>query len=69
MERDDSDGRYLVYSSTEEPDYEADWLLDIRLYSRSFRADGAFNPFFVLNPEPVNGYFKIFFSFTLPIFC
>lgn len=41
MERDDPDGRYLVYSPTEEPDYEADWLLDIRLYSRSFRADRA----------------------------
>jgi len=41
MERDDSDCRYLVYSPTEEPDYEADWLLDIRLYSRSFRADRA----------------------------
>ena len=26
---------------TEEPDYENDWLLDIRLYSRSFRADRA----------------------------
>jgi len=25
----------------EEPDYELDWLLDIRLYSRSFRADRA----------------------------
>ena len=26
---------------TEEPDYDDDWLLDIRLYSRSFRADRA----------------------------
>jgi len=25
----------------EEPDFEDDWLLDIRLYSRSFRADRA----------------------------
>ena len=41
LERDDPEGRYLVYSATEEPDYEADWLLDIRLYSRSFRADRA----------------------------
>ena len=41
MERDDPDGRYLIYSATEEPDYEADWLLDIRLYSRGFRADRA----------------------------
>ena len=41
LELGDSGGRYLVYSSTEEPDYEDDWLLDIRLYSRSFRADRA----------------------------
>ena len=34
-------GRYLVYSPAEEPEYEDDWLLDIRLYSRSFRADRA----------------------------
>ena len=25
----------------EEPDFDSDWLLDIRLYSRSFRADRA----------------------------
>jgi hypothetical protein len=31
----------LLYSPAEEPDYEDDWLLDIRLYSRSFRADRA----------------------------
>lgn len=41
LERTDSTGRYLLYSPTEEPDYENDWLLDIRLYSRSFRADRA----------------------------
>lgn len=41
IERDDPEGRYLLYAPTEEPDYEADWLLDIRLYSRSFRADRA----------------------------
>lgn len=41
IERDDPEGRYLLYSPTEEPDYEDDWLLDIRLYSRSFRADRA----------------------------
>jgi uncharacterized protein (TIGR02687 family) len=41
IERDDPTGRYLLYSPTEEPDYERDWLLDIRLYSRSFRADRA----------------------------
>src|ERR1019366_10724081 len=39
--RDDPEGRYLLYSPTEEPEYERDWLLDIRLYSRSFRADRA----------------------------
>ena len=41
LERDDPMGRYLVYSPTEEPDYETDWLLDIRLYSGNFRADRA----------------------------
>ena len=41
LERDDPTGKYLLYSPTEEPDYEADWLLDVRLYSRSFRADRA----------------------------
>lgn len=41
LEWEDPDGKYLLYSPTEEPDYEADWLLDVRLYSRSFRADRA----------------------------
>ena len=41
MEREDLHGKYLFYSPAEEPDYEDDWLLDIRLYSRSFRADRA----------------------------
>lgn len=41
LEREDPDGMYLLYSPTEEPDYEDDWLLDVRLYSRSFRADRA----------------------------
>ncbi|MCK4485408.1 MAG: hypothetical protein KAU38_01430, partial [Desulfobacterales bacterium] len=41
IELEDPEGRYLLYAPTEEPDYEADWLLDIRLYSRSFRADRA----------------------------
>ncbi|MGH9428509.1 MAG: BREX-1 system phosphatase PglZ type A, partial [Terriglobia bacterium] len=41
LEREDPTGRYLLYAPTEEPDYENDWLLDIRLYSRSFRADRA----------------------------
>ena len=34
-------GRYLVYAPFEEPDSEKDWMLDIRLYGRSFRADTA----------------------------
>jgi uncharacterized protein (TIGR02687 family) len=41
LEREDPQGRYLLYSATEEPELEDDWLLDIRLYSRSFRADRA----------------------------
>lgn len=41
LERDDPAGKYLLYSPAEEPDYENDWLLDVRLYSRSFRADRA----------------------------
>ncbi len=41
IEQDDPDGRYLLYSSAEEPEYEDDWLLDMRLYGRSFRADRA----------------------------
>ena len=41
IELDDPAGRFLLYSPTEEPDYENDWLLDMRLYGRSFRADRA----------------------------
>ncbi|MBM3223322.1 MAG: hypothetical protein FJZ47_05910 [Candidatus Tectomicrobia bacterium] len=41
MERDEPDSRFLLYAPTEEPDATDDWLLDIRLYSRSFRADRA----------------------------
>jgi uncharacterized protein (TIGR02687 family) len=42
IERDDPPKKYLVYSPSEEPEnYEDDWLLDIRLYSRPFRADRA----------------------------
>ena len=37
----DPDSLFLLYAPTEEPDYEDDWLLDIRLYSHSFRADRA----------------------------
>jgi uncharacterized protein (TIGR02687 family) len=41
VERTNSTGKFLLYSPAEEPEYEDDWLLDIRLYSRSFRADRA----------------------------
>ena len=41
IERDDPPKKYLVYSPSEEPEYEDDWLLDVRLYSRPFRADRA----------------------------
>jgi uncharacterized protein (TIGR02687 family) len=41
IEREEPDSKFLLYAPTEEPDYEDDWLLDIRLYSRSFRADKA----------------------------
>ena len=41
LEHDDPKGQFLVYTPTEEPDYHEDWLLDIRSYSRSFRADRA----------------------------
>ena len=41
LERDEPRSKFLLYAPNEEPDYEDDWLLDIRLYSRSFRADRA----------------------------
>lgn len=41
LEREDIEGKYLLYSPTEEPSFEDDWLLDIRLYSAPFRADRA----------------------------
>ncbi len=41
LETRDTSGKYLLYSPTPEPDPEKDWLLDIRLYSRSFHADRA----------------------------
>ena len=41
LERDEPNRKFLLYAPTEEPDYEEDWLLDIRLHSRSFRADRA----------------------------
>ena len=39
LERGEPEGKFLLYAPSEEPDYEDDWLLDIRLFSRSFRAD------------------------------
>lgn len=41
LERDEPNGKFLLYSPTEEPDPADDWLLDIRLFSGSFRADRA----------------------------
>jgi uncharacterized protein (TIGR02687 family) len=41
IERGEPEGKFLLYAPAEEPDFENDWLLDIRLYSRSFRADRA----------------------------
>ncbi len=41
VEREDPTGRYLIYAPTPEPDYDDDWLLDIRLCSHVFRADRA----------------------------
>lgn len=39
LEREDHTGKYLLYSPQAEPLPEDDWLLNIRLYSRIFRAD------------------------------
>lgn len=41
IEREEPDGKFLLYAPTEEPDPQDDWLLDIRLYSENFRADRA----------------------------
>jgi uncharacterized protein (TIGR02687 family) len=39
LEMEDTVGKYLLYFPSAEPDVENDWLLDIKLYSRSFYAD------------------------------
>ena len=39
LEREDTEGQYLVYSTGPAPAPEHDWLLDIRLYSENFYAD------------------------------
>ncbi len=41
LEREDTQGKYLLYAPFAEPDPEQDWLLDIKLYSHSFQADQA----------------------------
>ena len=41
LEIDDPASRYLLYAPFPEPELENDWLLDIRLYSRTFYADRA----------------------------
>lgn len=41
VERDEPKSKFLIYAPEEEPNYEDDWLLDVRLYSRTFRADKA----------------------------
>jgi hypothetical protein len=41
VERQEPQTKFLLYSPAEEPEFDRDWLLDIRLYSRSFRADRA----------------------------
>lgn len=41
LEMEDREGRYLLYAPFHEPEPEQDWLLDIRLYSRTFHADKA----------------------------
>jgi uncharacterized protein (TIGR02687 family) len=39
LELEDTQGKYLLYFPCAEPEASDDWLLDIKLYSRSFYAD------------------------------
>jgi uncharacterized protein (TIGR02687 family) len=39
LELEDTEGKYLLYFPCAEPEADDDWLLDIKLYSRSFYAD------------------------------
>src|SRR5690606_28551176 len=39
LELEDTQHKYLLYFPYAEPDASSDWLLDIKLYSRSFYAD------------------------------
>lgn len=41
LELEDPSGKYLIYAPFPEPRIEDDWLIDVRLYSRTFRADRA----------------------------
>jgi uncharacterized protein (TIGR02687 family) len=41
VELDEPDRRFLLYSAKEPPPMEVDWLLDIRHYAHTFRADKA----------------------------
>ena len=41
LEREDTSGKYLIYSAGPMPVTEEDWLLDIRIYSAQFHADVA----------------------------
>src|SRR5215213_5207210 len=41
LETEDTGSSFLLYSPSTEPAPEQDWLLDIRLYSRTFVADKA----------------------------
>jgi uncharacterized protein (TIGR02687 family) len=41
LEQESPDTQHLIYSPQPEPNPKDDWLLDIRLYSRTFRADRA----------------------------
>ena len=41
LEREDPEGKYLLYAPFDEPDPDKDWLLDIKLYSYTFQADQA----------------------------
>jgi uncharacterized protein (TIGR02687 family) len=41
LELNDSTNKYLLYAPFAEPHLEKDWLLDVRLYSRTFYADRA----------------------------
>ncbi|HLA26487.1 MAG TPA: BREX-1 system phosphatase PglZ type A [Syntrophales bacterium] len=41
LELEDPSGKYLIYAPFPEPHIDDDWLIDMRLYSRTFRADRA----------------------------